>query len=89
MATDGQLLTTGQAAQVLGCSRQHVVDLCDSGKLPCAVIGSHRRVARGDLQRFLDEGKVLRREEERSLWALLTDPWVSSGRAGRGGDRRG
>jgi len=81
MATDGQLLTTGQAAQVLGCSRQHVVDLCDSGKLSCAVVGSHRRVARVDLQRFLDEGKVLRREEERSLWLhrallgpLLRDP---------------
>lgn len=81
MVTEAQLLTTGQAAQVLGCSRQHVVDLCDAGRLPCSVIGSHRRIARGDLQSFLDEGQVLRREEERSLWLhrallgpLLRDP---------------
>lgn len=76
-----QLLTTGQVAQILGCSRQHVVDLCDSGKLPCSVIGSHRRVARHDVQAFMVEGRVLRREEERSLWLhrallgpLMRDP---------------
>ena len=81
MESDRQMLTTGQVAQMLGCSRQHVVDLCDSGKLPCSVIGSHRRVARQDVQTFLNEGRVLRREEERSLWLhrallgpLLRDP---------------
>lgn len=74
-------LTSGQAARILGCSRQHVVDLCDSGKLPCSVIGSHRRIARADLKSFLDTGRALRREEERSLWLhralvgpLLRDP---------------
>jgi excisionase family DNA binding protein len=29
-----ELLTTGQAAKLLGCSRQHVVDLCERGRLP-------------------------------------------------------
>ncbi len=81
METDRQMLTTGQVAQMLGCSRQHVVDLCDSGRLPCSVIGSHRRVARQEVQRFLNQSRVLRREEERSLWLhrallgpLLRDP---------------
>ena len=67
--------------QNLGCSRQQVVDLRDSGKLPYSVIGSRRRIARGDVQAFLDKGTVSRREEERSLWLhrallapLLRDP---------------
>lgn len=74
-------LTSGQAARILGCSRQHVVDLCDTGRLPCSVIGSHRRIARADLRSFIDRGRALRREEERSLWLhrallgpLLGDP---------------
>ena len=65
----------------MGCSRQHVVDLCDGGKLRCSVIGSHRRIARADLKSFLDTGRALRREEERSLWLhrallgpLMRDP---------------
>ncbi|MPY81460.1 MAG: helix-turn-helix domain-containing protein, partial [Actinophytocola sp.] len=36
-----QLLSTGQAAEVLGCSRQHVVDLCSSGQLPYVTVGTH------------------------------------------------
>jgi len=61
------LLTTQQAARLLGCSRQHVADLCDAGKLPCARIGVHRRIRRIDLEGFLPR-RDLRREELRSLW---------------------
>lgn len=52
MERDDELLTTGEAAAVLGCSRQHVTDLCRSGALPFRTIGTHRRVARSDLTRF-------------------------------------
>ena len=65
MATD--LLTTGQAAAMLGSSRQHVVDLCTSGRLPYQVVGSHRRVRRSDVMRLLD-GASLTRDQQRSLW---------------------
>lgn len=76
------MLTTGQVAQILGCSRQHVVDLCDSGKLRSSTVGTHRRIARHDLPAMLGQGAAgLRREEERSLWLhrallgpLLRDP---------------
>jgi len=64
---DSDLLTTRQAADVLGCSRQHVVDLCAAGKLPHTRIGTHRRIRRGDLQAFMAI-RPLRREELRSLW---------------------
>ncbi len=64
---DSDLLTTRQAADVLGCSRQHVVDLCAAGKLPHTRIGTHRRIRRGDLEAFVAI-RPLRREELRSLW---------------------
>ena len=75
------MLTTGQVAQLLGCSRQHVVDLCNTGKLESTTIGTHRRIARRDVDLLLTKGVRLRREEERSLWLhrallghLLCDP---------------
>lgn len=63
---DKQWLTTGQAAGMLGVSRQHVVDLCDRGELPCTWSGSHRRIRRRDVDRLLDP--ELTREQEKSLW---------------------
>ncbi len=59
-----------------------MVDLCNSGKLASTTIGTHRRIAKDDLQRLLGQpGRQLRREEERSLWLhravlghLMRDP---------------
>lgn len=62
------LLTTGQAARMLGSSRQHVVDLCTSGRLPFQVVGSHRRVRRSDVMWLLDGVRTLTRDQQRSLW---------------------
>lgn len=46
----GDLIRTGEAAQILGCSRQHVVDLCNEGKLPVKREGgSHRYIRRSDV----------------------------------------
>ena len=84
--TDGnmKLVTTGQAASILGSSRQHVVDLCDSGQLGYSSVGTHRRVRLVDVLR-LKEGEEtagkLTRDQVRSLWLhqpvarrLVTDP---------------
>lgn len=43
MSTE-KMLRTGEVASRLGVSRQHVVDLCNQGKLPCTVVGTHRRI---------------------------------------------
>lgn len=40
---DKTLLTTGEVAQLLGVSRQHVVDLCDSLALEHTVAGDGRK----------------------------------------------
>jgi|SRR5665647_452336 excisionase family DNA binding protein len=77
------LLSTGEAAGLLGVSRQHVVDLCDRGDLICVRIGSHRRVPRLELDRLLGAAREgnLTRDQERSLWLhravvaeLVADP---------------
>ena len=38
------MLRTGEAARRLGVSRQHVVDLCNRGRLPYVTVGAHRRI---------------------------------------------
>jgi excisionase family DNA binding protein len=62
------LITTGEAAKLLGTSRQHVVDLCDRGDLPCRTVGTHRRVSRADLEELSARTQRLTRDQLRSLW---------------------
>lgn len=77
-----ELLTTGQVAARLGCTRQHVVDLCERGDLPFVKVGTHRRIRARDLPRTLTD------DQRRSLWyhhavagALVADPAEVLGRA--------
>jgi excisionase family DNA binding protein len=68
---DDELLTTGQAAAQLGCSRQHVVNLCEQGALPFVSVGTHRRVRRGDVCAIAGRdraGSHVTRDQVRSLW---------------------
>lgn len=60
------LMSTGEAARLLGCSRQHVVDLCARGTLPFVSVGSHRRVHRAAVMGLMSPD--LTRDQERSLW---------------------
>jgi excisionase family DNA binding protein len=65
----GQLLRTGEAARILGCSRQHVVDLCESGRLPFVRVGTHRRVARAAVERVAETHTTEpTRDDLQSLW---------------------
>jgi excisionase family DNA binding protein len=67
-AEGGDLLTTGEAARLLGTSRQHVVDLCNSGSLPHVTVGRHRRVTRQDVEALRTGTSRLTRDQLRSLW---------------------
>lgn len=66
-------MTTGQVAAALGTSRQHVVDLCDSGRLPHLRVGTHRRIPAEEVSRWLAPARAdgLTREQERSWWLHL------------------
>jgi excisionase family DNA binding protein len=61
------LIRTGEAARLLGCSRQHVVDLCNKGQLPVAREGgTHRHVRRADVLALVRRSPT--REQEQSRW---------------------
>lgn len=87
------LIRTGEAARLLGCSRQHVVDLCDSGKLPFVRGGgSHRYVQRSDVLALVSRRPA--REQEQSRWLhaavaghMVADPDTVLGRARANVDR--
>jgi excisionase family DNA binding protein len=63
-----ELLTTGEAAKILNCTRQHVVNLCDRGDLPFTTVGTHRRISRENVEALKSRTDRLSRDERRSLW---------------------
>ena len=73
------LLRTGDAARILGTSRQHIVDLCDSGQIGHVRIGTHRRIPRSEMNRMTraeltDEQTTTLRHHQALLTPLLTNP---------------
>jgi excisionase family DNA binding protein len=67
------LISTGQAADLLDCTRSQVVNLCNAGKLPFTRKGgSHRYVRRSDVLALADLPLPielpLTRDQEQSLW---------------------
>lgn len=55
VTAQSQLLTTQDAAELIGCSRQHVVSLMNSGALPGRKIGTHRRIKLEDVLNFIND----------------------------------
>ena len=49
---EDETFTTQAAANYLGVSRQHLVDLLESGQVPFHKVGSHRRIQFKDLLAF-------------------------------------
>jgi excisionase family DNA binding protein len=67
-------LTTKQAADMLACSRQHVVKLIDEGKLRAERMpgGTHRRIRLRDLLEFM-KAQDVRRDQWMDEMADITD----------------
>jgi excisionase family DNA binding protein len=55
------LLTTGEAAGLLGMSRTYLVRMIDAGELECEFVGTHRRVRLGEALRFGETFRSRRR----------------------------
>lgn len=82
------LMTTGEAARLIGVTRQHIVDLASKGMLPYTMTGSHRRVRRDDVlllagRAGADRGGPMTRDQVRSLWLHR----VAAGRVARDPER--
>ncbi|WP_223266425.1 helix-turn-helix domain-containing protein [Gelidibacter gilvus] len=45
-------MTTQAAAELLGCSRPHVVKLLEEGNIPFTLVGRHRRVKFEDVMNY-------------------------------------
>lgn len=81
------MLTTGEAAEILGVSRQHVVNLSNRGAITSIRVGAHRRIPLSEVERLL-QGTGLTPEREKSLRLhqaligdLLEDPDAVIGKA--------
>lgn len=67
---DQRRITTTEAAAILGCSRQHVVNLCNLGELPSGSVGRHRRLRQQDVESYALRRATggMTRDQLRSLW---------------------
>lgn len=50
-------LTTQSAAEILGCSRPHLVKLLEDGKISFTKVGKHRRIKFDDIMRYRKQMK--------------------------------
>lgn len=55
-------LTTQAAAELLGCSRPHLVKLLETGEIPFTKVGRHRRVKVEDLILYKNQQQCLREQ---------------------------
>lgn len=54
IASTEALLTTSQAAEMIGISHTYLLRLADAGKLPVQYRGTHRRFALADVVRYVE-----------------------------------
>lgn len=72
MMPEDETFTTQAAANFLGVSRQHLVDLLEDGEIPFHKVGSHRRVYFRDLRKYAEERDSERRESMDKLFDEVT-----------------
>ena len=63
-------MTTQAAAEILGCSRPHIVRLLENGKIPFTKVGKHRRIKYEDLAKFKKEMKISQKNKIQELMQL-------------------
>jgi len=63
-------MTTQAAAELLGCSRPHIVRLLEEGKIPYTKVGKHRRIKYEDVVTFRKEMKARQRTKIQDLMQL-------------------
>jgi excisionase family DNA binding protein len=70
--------TTVQACQLLGVSRQYLVNLLENGSIPFHKVGSHRRIYAGDLFRYKEARDQTRHAAISDFAALEREEYLDS-----------
>lgn len=55
-------VTTQAAAEMLGCSRPHIVKLLEDGKIPFVKVGKHRRIKYDDIIQYKKQMKLQQKQ---------------------------
>lgn len=61
-------VTTQKAAEILGCSRPHLVKMLEEGKIPFVKIGKHRRILFEDVTEYK---KQMKAEQKKHLVEMM------------------
>jgi excisionase family DNA binding protein len=61
-------ITTQKAAEILGCSRPHLIKLLEQGKIEFTKIGKHRRIK---FEHLMAYHKQMKDEQKKNLIALM------------------
>ena len=61
-------VTTQKAAEILGCSRPHLVKMLEEGKIPFVKIGKHRRILYEDVMEYK---KQMKAEQKKHLVEMM------------------
>ncbi len=79
MLPEDETFTTQAAANYLGVSRQHFVDLLEDGKIPFHKVGTHRRVSFKDLLAYEKQRDQARHEGLNALSDQVDQAGLYSG----------
>lgn len=61
-------VSTQKAAEILGCSRPHIVKLLEEGKINFTKVGKHRRILLDDLLKFKEN---MKREQKKHIIDIM------------------
>lgn len=61
-------VTTQQAAEIIGCSRPHIVKLLEEGKIAYTKVGKHRRIKFEDVAKYKEQ---LKKDQKQHLIDIM------------------